>query len=125
MTFDFTSVGVEDIIEIYENAISSYKKYAKSLESVVEDLEDELEVYEEERENENVMPAIKYITYCDEPGKEKVIVVFEDNTKVIKAPMAGDQFDLNVGVALCIAERMFGSKSKFHKFVKRNIKNNK
>lgn len=68
------------------------------------------------------VPGIRHISYCDEPGKEKVIVIFEDNTKVIKTMVPSDKFDLNVGVALCIAERMFETKTKFHKMVQKKLK---
>lgn len=64
-------------------------------------------------------PDIKHISYCDKPGKEKVVVVFNDNTKVIKRPVDGDVFDINIGVALAIAEKIYGSKSQFHKEIKR------
>ena len=70
-------------------------------------------------------PSIRRIYYCNEPGKEKVIVIFSDETKVIKEMVPGDHFDLNVGVALCIAERMYGGKTKFHKAVKKIISKNK
>ena len=64
-------------------------------------------------------PAIRSIHYCDEPGKEKTIVIFADGSKVIKELVAGDKFDLNVGVALCVAERMYGGKTPYHKMVKK------
>lgn len=70
-------------------------------------------------------PSIRRIYYCDESGKEKVIVIFSDETKVIKEMVPGDHFDLNVGVALCVAERMYGGKTKFHKAVKKIISKNK
>lgn len=70
-------------------------------------------------------PSIRRIYYCNEPGKEKVIVIFSDETKVIKEMVPGDHFDLNVGVALCVAERMYGGKTKFHKAVKKIISKNK
>ena len=60
---------------------------------------------------------IKNIYYNDEKGKEIVVVKFADGTRIVKKPAKGDNFDLNVGVALCIAEYMFGTKTQFHKFV--------
>ena len=48
---------------------------------------------------------IKNIAYCDTPGKEKVILVFKDGSKVIKKMCAGDTFDLNIGVALAFMEK--------------------
>lgn len=67
----------------------------------------------------NFFPTIRHISYCDKPGKEMVVVVFNDNTKVIKRPVDGDVFDINIGVALAIAEKIYGSKSQFHKEIKR------
>lgn len=67
----------------------------------------------------NFLPTIRHISYCDKPGKEMVVVVFNDNTKVIKRPVDGDVFDINIGVALAIAEKIYGSKSQFHKEIKR------
>lgn len=69
-----------------------------------------------------VMPEIRNIYYCAEPGREKVIVIFKDNTKIIKRPAGGDVFDLKVGVAMCMADKMFGSNSRFSKFVRKTAK---
>jgi len=66
---------------------------------------------------------IKNIYYSDKPGEEVVVVVFEDDKKVITRPHGGDTFDLKIGVALAIAEKMFGSKSQFGKFLVKNAKN--
>ena len=65
---------------------------------------------------------IKNIYYNDERGKESVVVIWEDGVKIVKKLAEGDSFDLNVGVALCIAERMFGSKNAFHKEIKTKAK---
>lgn len=67
------------------------------------------------------LDCIKGISYCDEKGKEKVIVLFKDGSKIIKKPAGGDDFDLNVGVALCLAEYIFGSKSQYHKEIQRKL----
>lgn len=64
---------------------------------------------------------IKGISYCDTKGKEKVIVLFKDGSKVIKEMNSEDNFDLNVGVALCIADYLFGSKTQFHKEVQSKL----
>ena len=74
---------------------------------------------------ENADLGVAHISFCDTPGKEKVIVIFKDGTKVIKAPVGEDIFDINVGVALAIAEHYFGSKSQYHKFITRSIKQKK
>ena len=64
------------------------------------------------------IPTIRHISHCTKPGKECVVVVFDDNTKVITTPKGGDVFDLNIGVALAITEKMFGTKSQYHKFIR-------
>lgn len=64
---------------------------------------------------------IKGISYCDTKGKEKVIVIFKDGSKVIKEMNSEDNFDLNVGVALCLADHLFGSKTQFHKEVQSKL----
>lgn len=64
---------------------------------------------------------IKAIYYNDTPGKETVVVIWNDGVKVIKKLAEGDNFDLNVGVALCIADRLYGSKTAFHKMVKTKL----
>lgn len=65
--------------------------------------------------------AIKGISYCDAKGKEKVIVLFKDGSKVIKEMNPDDNFDLNVGVALCLADHLFGSKTQFHKEIQSKL----
>lgn len=72
---------------------------------------------------------IRNIYYDDTPGKEVVVVVFEDGTKIFKHLSQGDTFDLRTAVAFAIAEKLFGSKTQFKKFVERkavkNIKKKK
>lgn len=81
--------NLNDLLKFVEHAVSDSKKFDK----------------------------IKGISYCDKKGKEKVIVIFKDGRKVIKEMNSEDNFDLNVGVALCIADYLFGSKTQFHKEV--------
>jgi len=64
-----------------------------------------------------VVPSIRHIEYKDEPGKEQVTVIFEDLTHVTTKCASGDKFDINVGVALAVMEKMFGSKTAFRKYV--------
>lgn len=64
---------------------------------------------------------IKNIAYCDTPGKEKVILVFKDGSKVIKKMCAGDTFDLNIGVALAFMEKVYGSKTQYHKMIQKKL----
>lgn len=72
-------------------------------------------VTDEEDDVDLVDTFIRNINYNEEKGV--VAVVFSDGD-VRKAQKVGDdQFDLNVGVALCIAEKLFDTKSQFHKKV--------
>lgn len=61
--------------------------------------------------------AIRTIGYCDEPGKEKVIVVFADGEKVVTKPSHNDEFDLKIGVALAFMIKVCGSKTQFGKMI--------
>jgi len=64
---------------------------------------------------------IKKIAYCDEPGNEKVIVIFKDEQKIIKKMLPGDKFDLNIGVALAVMEKIYGSRSKYHREIQQKL----
>lgn len=64
---------------------------------------------------------IKNIAYCDKPGKEKVILVFKDGSKVIKEMCKGDTFDLKIGVALAFMEKLYGSKTQYHKTIQKKL----
>lgn len=51
-------------------------------------------------------------------SKEKIVaVVFEDGSREVVKCTKEDNFDVRVGVALALAQRVFGSKTQFHKFV--------
>ena len=45
------------------------------------------------------------------------ICIFQDGQKIIARPCEGQQFDREVGVAMCIMKRLFGSRRKFLQFV--------
>lgn len=64
---------------------------------------------------------IRSIAYSEVKGKEKVIVVFQDGTKVIKHLLEGDHFDLNIGVALAFMEKLYGTKSQYHKMIQKKV----
>ena len=64
---------------------------------------------------------IRSIAYSDVNGKEKVIVIFQDGTKVIKHLLEGDHFDLNIGVALAFMEKLYGTKSQYHKMIQKKL----
>lgn len=68
---------------------------------------------------------IRGISYCDRPGKEKVILVFEDGSKIIKEMCKGDTFDLKIGVALAYMEHLYGTKSQYHKMIQKKLPKNK
>jgi len=68
---------------------------------------------------------IKNIAYCDNPGKEKVILVFEDDSKVIKEMRKGDTFDLKIGVALAFMEKLYESKTQYHKTIQKKLQQKK
>lgn len=67
--------------------------------------------------NKTASTAIRNIDYNEEVGL--VVVVFTDGTIIKKKMCEGDNFDLNVGIALCIAEKLYGSVTQFHKEVNR------
>ena len=64
---------------------------------------------------------IRSIAYSEVKGKEKVIVVFQDGTKVIKHLLEGNHFDLNIGVALAFMEKLYGTKSQYHKMIQKKV----
>ena len=64
---------------------------------------------------------VKSINVGEKGGKKLVCVVFEDGSHIIKKCHKEDDFDINVGVALCLVEKYFGSKNKFHKFIKSRL----
>ena len=48
----------------------------------------------------------------------KTICIFDDDTKIMTQPSIEDLYDPEVGVAMCIMEKLYGSRSKFLKAVK-------
>ena len=56
-------------------------------------------------------------------GKKRLVtVVFKDGTHEIVKCSKNDEFDVNIGVALAIAQHLYGSKNKFHKDVQNKVK---
>ena len=103
----------------------SPKRIEKALRKIREDIENgkfplKTEIYKTP-ETTMLLPGIKNIFYSDKPGKEVVVVLFEDGTKIIKRPSQGDSFDLNVGVSLAIAEKIFSSKTQYHKYIQSKV----
>ena len=54
--------------------------------------------------------------------KKITTVVFNDGDVQMAKCHKDDEYDQFIGVALCIAQHLFGSKTQFHKFVKANVK---
>lgn len=63
-----------------------------------------------------VMNPFKSVTINE--AKRKVTVVYGKNDYQIATCSENDTFDPAVGIALAMAYKAFGSKTKFHKFVK-------
>jgi hypothetical protein len=53
---------------------------------------------------------------------EVTIVIWADGVKTVVRPSAGDEFDPEMGLAIAIAQEMFGSRSQFVKFVNKYVK---
>ena len=66
---------------------------------------------------------IKSVTANEE--KRIVTVVFKDGDVRMSKCSKEDDFDLEVGIALCVAAHMFGSKNLFKKFVDSQKKKSK
>lgn len=67
------------------------------------------------------IPKIRHINVGERKGKKLVCVVFEDGSHIIKECHPEDEFDINVGVALCLAEKYYSTTNQFHKLVKRKL----
>jgi len=63
------------------------------------------------------VPVIKHVSYSEEPGNRNVTVVFDDGDVRVEKPAADDVFDLQVGVALAIAHKMYQTKNGFRREV--------
>jgi hypothetical protein len=118
-----TSYAIPSNITVYrylEDSITPNIRFTAQLKLKENDMEDMKPV--------DCLPEslqIKNIAYCDKPGKEKVILVFKDGSKVIKKMCKGDTFDLNIGVALAFMEKVCGSKTQYHKMIQKKLPKNK
>ena len=68
-----------------------------------------------------VSPTVRHISEGMRGDKHVVCVVFDDGSHVIKECLPEDTYDLNIGVALCLAEKLIGSTTQFHKLVKNKL----
>ena len=77
------------------------------------------------------VPNIRHIVEGMKGKEHLVTVVFEDGSHVTKKCLSEDKYDLNVGVALCIADKAYGTVTQFHKdvirrkVVKKSVKKKK
>ena len=69
-----------------------------------------------------VAPIIKSATINED--KKKVTLVFDKNDYTISSCTENDEFDPAIGVALALAYKCFGSKTKFHKWVNAQMQKN-
>lgn len=58
-------------------------------------------------------PAIRHVVEGEKGGCRLVTVVFEDGTHETAKCAGGDAYDVNVGAALCVAYKAFGSRTAF------------
>lgn len=58
-------------------------------------------------------PAIRHVVEGEKGGCRLVTVVFEDGTHETVRCADGDAYDANVGAALCVAYKAFGSRTAF------------
>lgn len=77
------------------------------------------------------VPDIRHVVEGMKGKEHLVTVVFEDGSHVTKKCLSEDKYDLNVGVALCIADKAYGTVTQFHKdvirrkVVKKSVKKKK
>ena len=62
-----------------------------------------------------MVPIIKHVSYSEEPGNRNVTVIFDDGDVRVEKPADDDVFDLQVGVALAIAHKMYQTKNGFRR----------
>ena len=67
------------------------------------------------------VPNIRHVVEGMKGKEHLVTVVFEDGSHVTKKCLSEDKYDLNVGVALCIADKVYGTVTQFHNEVKRKL----
>ena len=53
---------------------------------------------------------------------QRTIVIFEDGERIDAVPMPGDEFDEATGLSMCIARRVYGTRTEFKKAVKGAIR---
>lgn len=59
---------------------------------------------------------VKNITFNTVKGT--TTVVFDDNTKVMTTTSEGEEFNPEIGLAMCIAKKLYGSRANFKRVVK-------
>lgn len=71
------------------------------------------------RKDESKMniPTIKHVLFNE--TKKVTTVLFTDGTRVTSKAMPNDEFDPEVGFAMCIMKKLYGNRSKFQKAIKK------
>ena len=71
------------------------------------------------RKDESKMniPGIKHVLFNE--TKKVTTVLFVDGTRVTSKAMSDDDFDPEVGFAMCIMKKLYGNRSKFQKAIKK------
>ena len=71
------------------------------------------------RKDESKMniPKVKYVLFNE--TKKVTTVLFVDGTRVTSKAMPNDEFDPEVGFAMCIMKKMYGNRSKFQKQIEK------
>lgn len=71
------------------------------------------------RKDESKMniPTIKHVLFNE--TKKVTTVLFTDGTRVTSKAMPNDEFDPEVGFAMCIMKKLYGNRSKFQKVIKK------
>ena len=69
--------------------------------------------------NVSIVPHIDYFFLPEKIiyNGDTTVCIFPDGERVTSRPMEGDRFDKEVGVAMCIVKRMYGSRSEFQRRV--------
>lgn len=87
-------------------------------ENVANSLTELFGIWPNKKKKESLDPDklfVKKVYYDKEKGV--TVVIFEDGVKITKKLSEGDIFDVRTAVALAIAERLYGSRTKFAKTV--------
>lgn len=91
----------------YSNAIVAYNAYKQK---AIEAIEEESFIF---YPKENVIPPIEKVIF----NPPATIVFWDDGEKTVVKCKESEEFDYECGLAMAIAKRYFGSRSKFKKAI--------